>query len=77
MSRIGFIGLGVMGREMATNLAKAGHDVHAYDVRPEAIRACTAEGAYGVTSVAAASRDADIGDYHAAGHTGRKSAASR
>lgn len=30
MSVIGFIGLGVMGRPMAANLAKAGHDVRAY-----------------------------------------------
>ena len=32
MSKIGFIGLGNMGAPMATNLAKAGHDVAGFDV---------------------------------------------
>ena len=31
---IGFIGIGDMGRPMAVNLARAGHDVGAYDVDP-------------------------------------------
>jgi 3-hydroxyisobutyrate dehydrogenase len=31
--KIGFIGLGAMGRPMAANLARAGHAVQAYDVR--------------------------------------------
>ncbi|WP_339912798.1 NAD(P)-binding domain-containing protein, partial [Sulfitobacter litoralis] len=30
--KIGFIGLGNMGAPMATNLAKAGHDVAGFDV---------------------------------------------
>jgi 3-hydroxyisobutyrate dehydrogenase-like beta-hydroxyacid dehydrogenase len=34
--RIGFIGLGLMGRPMAVNLAAKGYTVQAYDVRPEA-----------------------------------------
>jgi 3-hydroxyisobutyrate dehydrogenase len=32
MARVGFIGLGNMGAGMAANLAKAGHDVRAYDL---------------------------------------------
>jgi 3-hydroxyisobutyrate dehydrogenase len=32
--RIGFIGLGAMGRPMAANLARAGHALQAYDLRP-------------------------------------------
>ena len=31
--RIGFIGLGAMGRHMATNLQRAGHEVQAHDLR--------------------------------------------
>jgi 3-hydroxyisobutyrate dehydrogenase-like beta-hydroxyacid dehydrogenase len=31
--KIGFIGLGAMGRHMAANLQRAGHDVQAYDLR--------------------------------------------
>ncbi len=37
MARIGFIGLGNMGSGMAANLAKAGHDVRAFDLSPEAL----------------------------------------
>lgn len=32
--KLGFIGLGIMGRPMAGNLSRAGHQVHAYDVKP-------------------------------------------
>ena len=32
MARIAFIGLGNMGSGMAANLAKAGHDVRAFDL---------------------------------------------
>jgi len=34
--RVGFIGLGTMGRHMALNLIKAGHDLVVHDVRREA-----------------------------------------
>jgi len=34
--RIGFIGLGTMGRHMASNLIKAGHELTVHDVRREA-----------------------------------------
>jgi 3-hydroxyisobutyrate dehydrogenase len=37
MARIGFIGLGNMGGGMAANLAKAGHDVRAFDLAPAAL----------------------------------------
>jgi 3-hydroxyisobutyrate dehydrogenase-like beta-hydroxyacid dehydrogenase len=32
--KIGFIGLGAMGRPMAANLQRAGHSLQAYDLRP-------------------------------------------
>ena len=32
--KLAFIGLGAMGRHMAHNVRKAGHDVRAYDLRP-------------------------------------------
>jgi 2-hydroxy-3-oxopropionate reductase len=32
--KIGFIGLGIMGKPMAGHLARAGHQVHAYDLKP-------------------------------------------
>ena len=34
--KIGFIGLGIMGRHMASNLMKAGHELVVHDVRREA-----------------------------------------
>ena len=36
--KIGFIGLGTMGRYMASNLIKAGHDLVVHDLRREAAR---------------------------------------
>lgn len=35
--KIGFIGLGAMGRPMSKNLLKAGHEVHVYDIVPAAV----------------------------------------
>src|SRR3972149_2750965 len=34
--KVGFIGLGTMGRHMATNLARAGHELTVHDLRREA-----------------------------------------
>ena len=35
MMKVGFIGLGVQGKYLAINLAEAGYDLMAYDLRPE------------------------------------------
>jgi len=43
--RVGFIGLGNMGKHMAINIAKAGFDLMVYDLRPEPMRELTALGA--------------------------------
>ena len=37
MARVAFIGLGNMGGGMAANLAKAGHDVRAFDLSEPAL----------------------------------------
>lgn len=42
--KIAFIGLGNMGSGMAANLAKAGHDVHAFDLSAEALDRAAAAG---------------------------------
>jgi 2-hydroxy-3-oxopropionate reductase len=34
MSKVGFIGLGIMGTPMASHLVKAGHILHVHDVKP-------------------------------------------
>ncbi|RYF18052.1 MAG: NAD(P)-dependent oxidoreductase [Comamonadaceae bacterium] len=54
-----FIGIGTMGREMALNLAKAGHRVAAYDVRAEAVQALASHGIRAAASIAAAIEGAD------------------
>jgi len=49
--KIGFIGLGIMGRPMAKNLMKAGHQVYAYDVTAENIKDVASAGAVPCASV--------------------------
>ena len=44
MTTIAFIGLGNMGGGMAANLAKAGHDVAAFDISEDALEAAKANG---------------------------------
>lgn len=60
MASIGFIGLGVMGREMARHLVRAGHRVQAHDARPEAVDEIAAEGAVAARSVAEAAEGAEM-----------------
>lgn len=43
--KIGFIGLGTMGKPMARNLLKAGHEVVAYDIQKTNIDSVVADGA--------------------------------
>jgi 2-hydroxy-3-oxopropionate reductase len=44
MSKIGFIGLGIMGKPMLRNLRKAGHELVAYDVVAASVDAVVSEG---------------------------------
>lgn len=60
MSSVGFIGLGIMGREMALHLVRAGHEVRAYDTRREAVEELARGGAVAARSVADAARGADL-----------------
>ncbi len=48
--RIGFIGLGIMGKPMAKNLIKAGHELIVFDVIKENVDAVVAAGAKAATS---------------------------
>lgn len=59
MSTIGFIGLGTMGRPMAANLVKAGHEVRGFDVTAQARDAAAADGVQVVTSAVEAATGAD------------------
>jgi 3-hydroxyisobutyrate dehydrogenase len=60
MARIAFIGLGHMGGGMAPNLAKAGHDVRAFDLVPEAVEKAVSAGCTAASSAAEAVKDADV-----------------
>lgn len=53
--RVGFIGLGNMGRPMAENLARAGHEVRGFDTAP-----VEAEGVARAASAAQAARGAEV-----------------
>jgi 2-hydroxy-3-oxopropionate reductase len=59
-TKVGFIGLGIMGTPMTRNLVAAGYDVTAYDLDPARIEAVVQDGAKGASSIAAAVRDADV-----------------
>ena len=45
MKKIGFVGLGIMGKPMAMNLLKAGYSLTVYDIAPEKIKELVAAGA--------------------------------
>lgn len=50
MAKVGFIGLGIMGKPMAKNLLKAGHEVVVYDVVPAGVQEVVAAGAKAAAS---------------------------
>jgi len=56
MKKIGFIGLGIMGKPMAKNLLKAGYTLTVYDIIPEKIKELVEAGA------AAASSSKDVAE---------------
>ena len=60
MTAIGFIGLGVMGREMARHLVRTGHEVRAYDMKTEAVEELAREGAVAAATVAEAADGAEV-----------------
>jgi 2-hydroxy-3-oxopropionate reductase len=59
-TRIGFIGLGIMGAPMAANLVKAGFEVTGYNRSPGRVEQLVAAGGRGAASAADAVRDADV-----------------
>jgi len=50
MAKVGFIGLGIMGKPMVKNLLKAGHEVVVYDIIPAGVQEVAAAGARAVSS---------------------------
>ena len=58
--KIGFIGLGIMGKPMALNLIKGGHELCVYDVLKEKVDEVAAAGAKPAGSIAEAVKDAEV-----------------
>lgn len=57
---IGFIGLGLMGRPMALNLARAGHTLHLWARRPASLEPFADTGAHAHVSAAQVAKHAEI-----------------
>jgi 3-hydroxyisobutyrate dehydrogenase-like beta-hydroxyacid dehydrogenase len=57
--KVGFIGLGEMGKWMAINVAKAGFPLTVYDIRPNAVSALVEKGAISAKNPTEVVRKAD------------------
>jgi 3-hydroxyisobutyrate dehydrogenase len=58
--KVGFIGLGRMGRGMATNIVRAGVDLTVYDLSQDARQALKNEGANVATSIGQVARECEL-----------------
>ena len=58
--KVGFIGLGIMGRPMALNLHKAGHTLFVHGRRPESMAPLAQAGCTACASAAEAAAQADV-----------------
>ncbi len=59
MEKVGFIGLGEMGKWIALNILKAGFDLTAYDIRPDPMQFLVQSGAKPATSPEELARQVD------------------
>ena len=60
MSRVGWVGLGAMGLPMAGNVARAGHDVTAYDIDPGRAATLADDGVKPASSISQAATGAEV-----------------
>lgn len=60
MAKIGFIGLGNMGKPMALNLLKAGHQLKVFDVVSDFVNELAAQGAMPAKNLAEACKDVEF-----------------
>jgi len=58
--KIGFIGLGIMGKPMAKNLLKAGHELFVFDINKDSVADVQAAGGKSTSSAAEAASNAEI-----------------
>jgi len=59
-TKLGFVGLGIMGRPMALNLRKAGHALWVYGRRPETMKPLSEAGATACASPKEVAANADV-----------------
>lgn len=60
MKKIGFVGLGIMGRPMAKNLAKAGYALKVFDLNKDAVEEVTAAGCEAAGSLAEIGAECEV-----------------
>ena len=60
MAKLGFIGLGIMGKPMASHLIAAGHTVHVCDLGPEPVQELCSIGAKACSSGKDIAQESDI-----------------
>ncbi len=60
MDRVGFIGLGIMGKPMAKNLVKAGYPLVVYDIVPGPVKELAAAGAKTASSPREVAQASDV-----------------
>jgi 2-hydroxy-3-oxopropionate reductase len=60
LKKIGFVGLGVMGKPMVKNLIKAGYSLIVFDIQPEPVAEMKALGADSRETPAAVAADTDV-----------------
>ena len=58
--KIGFIGLGIMGKPMVRNLLKAGHEVVAYDILPANVEIMVKDGVKAAPSAKAVAEECKL-----------------
>ena len=60
MKTVGFIGVGMIGRPVATCILKGGFDLIVHDINPDAVAALVADGARAAGSIAEAAAAGDV-----------------
>ncbi|MBD3378823.1 2-hydroxy-3-oxopropionate reductase [candidate division KSB1 bacterium] len=60
MEKIGFIGIGIMGKPMALNLIEAGYDLVVMDIDKKAVKEVTAQGAKSAETAKAVAEQTDV-----------------
>ena len=60
MAKLGFIGLGIMGKPMASHLLAAGHTLHVYNRSPGSARELASKGAVAYTSSKEVAQKSDV-----------------